>query len=85
MTGHELLAATVAIAAVVWTVRAYFWPFTQCRACRGRKTNPGSTRKRYGMCRRCGGTGSRQVLGSKAVHRTVRSLRAAASTRRERR
>jgi hypothetical protein len=57
-----------------WAVRAYFWPFAACRRCKGAKTNTGSTRKRYGLCKRCGGTGSRQVLGSKQVHRAVRSL-----------
>jgi hypothetical protein len=75
MTGHELLAAGVVIAAAVWAVRAYFWPFAPCRACGGRKTNPGSTRKRFGLCKKCAGTGSRQVLGSKTVHRTVQALR----------
>jgi hypothetical protein len=61
-------------AAAVWTVRAYFWPFTRCWRCKGAKTNPGSSKKRFGTCKRCGGTGMRQVLGSKAVHRAVRSL-----------
>jgi hypothetical protein len=61
-------------AAAVWTVRAYFWPFARCRRCKGGKTNRGSTRKRFGTCPRCGGTGMRQVIGSRAVHRAVRSL-----------
>jgi DnaJ-class molecular chaperone len=61
-------------AAAAWTVRAYFWPFAPCRKCKGARTNRGSSRKRFGTCPRCGGTGTRQVLGSKAVHRAVRSL-----------
>jgi hypothetical protein len=66
------LLITAALAA--WTVRAYFWPFAACRRCKGTKTSRGSTRKRFGTCGRCGGTGTRQVLGSKSVHRAVRSL-----------
>lgn len=62
------------ITVIVWTIRAYFWPFAPCRKCKGAKTNRGSTKKRFGTCSRCGGTGTRQVLGSKAVHRAVRSL-----------
>lgn len=61
------------LAAAFWLVRAYFWPHTQCWRCKGKKTNPGSTRKRYGLCKTCGGSGSRQVLGSKTVHRAVRN------------
>jgi len=41
------------------------------------------TRRRYGLCKKCGGTGSRQVLGSKTVHRTVRALRTAARNRKD--
>jgi hypothetical protein len=83
MTGQELLVTLAALAAIRWAVRAWFWPFAPCRACEGRKTNPGSTRKRYGMCKRCGGTGQRQVLGSKSVHKAASSLRSAARRRRE--
>jgi hypothetical protein len=61
-------------AAAVWTVRCYFWPFAPCRKCKGAKTNPGSSKKRFGACKRCGGTGTRRVLGSRQVHRAVRSL-----------
>jgi len=61
-------------AAAGWTVKSYFWPMAPCRRCRGRKTNRGSTRKRFGPCGKCGGTGSRFVLGSRAVHRAVRAL-----------
>lgn len=68
------LALLVPAVIVIWAVRAYFWPFTQCRRCHGRKVSKGSTRKRYGLCKACGGTGARQVLGSRAVHRAVRAL-----------
>jgi hypothetical protein len=58
---------------VAWAVCAYFWPFAPCWSCSGRKTNRGSTKRRFGKCRMCQGQGSRQVLGSKAVNRMVRS------------
>jgi hypothetical protein len=64
----------ILIALAAWAVRAYFWPFGPCRRCKGAKTNPGSSKKRFGVCKRCGGTGHRQVLGSKQLHRAVRSL-----------
>ena len=59
---------------VIWAGRAYLVPFAACRRSRGKKVNRFSGKKRYGPCGRCGGTGSRQVLGSKAAHRAVRSL-----------
>ena len=64
----------ILIAVAGWTVRAYFWPFARCRRCKGAKTNRGSSKKRFGTCSRCGGTGTRQVLGSKTVHRAIRAL-----------
>ena len=69
-----MLILALAVLAAGWIVRAYWLPFAPCRRCKGRKTNRGSTRKRFGNCRRCGGTGHRQVLGSKTVHRAMRSF-----------
>jgi hypothetical protein len=74
MNGTELLLTAGTITAARWAWHCWFHPFTQCRSCRGSKVNGGSTRRRYGMCRRCGGSGQRQVLGSRQVHRAVRSL-----------
>ena len=59
---------------VAWLVSAYLWPFAPCMACGGARRNPGSSRKRFGRCKMCGGAGERQVLGSKTVHKAVRSL-----------
>ncbi len=64
----------IAAAVVVWIIRAYLVPFAPCRRCQGRKVNRFSGKRRYGLCGSCGGTGSRQVLGSKAVHKAVRSI-----------
>jgi hypothetical protein len=62
------------VAVAMWTVRAYFWPMAPCRACKGTKTNKGSTRKRFGKCRKCEGTGARWVVGSRQVHKAVRAV-----------
>lgn len=45
------------------------FPWGPCRRCQGRKTNKGSNRKRWGMCKTCGGTGQHQRFGATAVHR----------------
>ena len=67
-----LLAALLPVA---WVVCAYLWPFGPCWRCKGGKTTKGSTKRRYGLCKSCGGTGGRQVIGSRTVHRAVRSVR----------
>jgi hypothetical protein len=59
---------------VIWTARAYLVPFAPCRRCQGKKVNRFSGKRRFGPCKSCGGTGSRQVLGSRQVHKAVRSL-----------
>jgi len=61
--------------AACWVVSLYLWPFGPCAKCSGSGRNAGSNRKRFGECKRCGGSGRRQRLGSKAVHRTVLSVR----------
>jgi len=52
----------------------YLWPFAPCWKCEGSGRNPGSKRKRYGQCRRCGGAGRRIRLGARTVHRGRVSL-----------
>jgi DnaJ-class molecular chaperone len=58
---------------LIWVVRARFWPYTQCRRCEGRKVNAGSNGKRYGLCSKCHGSGSRIVLGARTVRRLLRA------------
>lgn len=57
------------IAVVIRCAYLLKFPWGPCRRCQGRKTNKGSNRKRWGMCKTCGGTGQHQRLGAKAVHR----------------
>ena len=67
------LFLVILVAAAVWVVRAYFWPMAPCRRYKGSKTNKGSNKKRFGKCRKCKGSGTRQVIGSRTLHRAVRS------------
>lgn len=66
------VAVVVAIGAAVWFLRLWLWPFGRCRWCRGSKTNPGSTKRRYGKCPRCKGSGQRVRFGARLVHRAMR-------------
>ena len=75
MTPHEALAAIIAAAATWWLWHAYFHPFRPCPRCKGKGTNRGSTRRRFGNCTRCGGSKHVQRLGSKTVHRAVLGIR----------
>ena len=50
----------------------YYHPFGSCRACKGKGTNRGSTKKRLGRCSRCGGTRLTQRMGSRALHKVIR-------------
>lgn len=56
-------------AAAGYAVSLYVWPWRTCPRCRGTRVNPGSTRRRYGMCKRCAGTGRTRRSGATAVHR----------------
>jgi hypothetical protein len=66
-----ILIAFAALAA--WLVSLYVHPFTTCGRCRGRRVNRGSTRKRFGTCKGCAGTGRKQRFGSRTLHHWVRS------------
>ena len=46
------------------------YPFGPCRRCLNHPgTNKGSNRKRWGMCRKCGGTKQVRRFGATFVHR----------------
>jgi len=57
----------------VWVASLYLWPFAPCWKCGGSGRNPGS-KKVYGQCRRCTGTGRRIRLGARMVHQGRVSL-----------
>jgi DnaJ-class molecular chaperone len=57
------------IAAVCYRISLKFWPWTYCRRCEGGGRNAGSTRKRFGTCRACGGSGRKKRLGARMIER----------------
>jgi DnaJ-class molecular chaperone len=75
MTPHELLAAGATATATWWLWHAYWHPFKPCPRCQGKGINRGSTRRRFGNCKRCRGSKHVRRIGSKTVHRAVLSIR----------
>jgi hypothetical protein len=67
--GDLVVVALVLIAA--WVVSLLLWPFARCGRCEGSGTSPGSSGKRWGDCRRCGGSGKRLRLGARLVRRDL--------------
>jgi hypothetical protein len=63
------LFLVVLVLLVALVISRWRWPLRPCPRCRGRGTNPGSTGKRYGRCRRCKGTKQVKRFGATAVHR----------------
>lgn len=60
---------------LAWLVSLYVHPFTSCGRCNGSGLNRGSNGKRYGMCKRCGGSRRKQRVGSRTLHRWIRSAK----------
>jgi DnaJ-class molecular chaperone len=58
---------TVAGTGWYWSLRLY--PYRPCGSCRGSGRNPGSTSRRFGGCRDCGGSGRKLRFGAAAVER----------------
>lgn len=70
--GVLIIIAGLAVAAVIYRISLRLWPFTRCGKCQGRGTNAGSNRKRFGQCRKCGGSGSKERLGTRLLLRRER-------------
>lgn len=62
-----LLAASIGYG--IW---AYTHPYRPCPWCKGKGSNRGSTRRRSGRCRRCGGSKQVKSIGSRMLHRAIR-------------
>jgi hypothetical protein len=62
-------------AAAAYAGSLYLWPFRPCGRCSGTGRSKGSSRKRYGLCPRCHGSGRRRRLGARTVHRGALSIR----------
>ena len=70
--GELILLGLAAIA--VYAGSLYLWPYRPCGRCKGTGRNSGSTSKRFGECRRCGGSGRLRRIGAKTIHRGAVSL-----------
>jgi len=67
-----MLILLIAGGVIAYAVSLYWWPMRPCRRCGGTGTNRGSNRRRFGQCKKCGGSRSVQRIGSREVHRAVR-------------
>ncbi len=77
---HVLLLA--AISGAGWVLSLWLHPFRPCPRCTphadrrgGAGRNRGSSRKRFGACTRCGGTGRVRRIGAKAIHAAIHAAR----------
>ena len=75
----------VLILLVAWAGSLYLWPFRPCLRCGGTGLNRGSSSKRFGLCKVCGGSRRRQRFGSRTLHRWARSARMEIARGREKR
>lgn len=70
-----IVLALIALGAfAAWCVSLLIHPWTTCGRCKGERVNRGSKRKRFGMCKRCAGTGRRRRFGATTVHRVLWSV-----------
>jgi len=61
-------------AAALYLLSLYAWPLRPCPRCRGTRVNRGSIGRRFGLCKRCGGTGHTRRNGATTVHRLYWSV-----------
>jgi hypothetical protein len=59
-----------------WLLSLLVHPFGKCWLCRGRRVRVARGRRKARRCRACRGTGRRQRLGSRTVHRIRRQVAA---------
>jgi hypothetical protein len=71
--GDVLLILIGLGALAAWAISLYVHPFTRCGRCSGTGVNKGSSGKRFGLCKACGGSRRKQRFGSKTLHRWVQS------------
>lgn len=62
MDSHVALVIAIVTVALISRWR---WPFARCWSCRGTGRNGGSDGRRWGICRRCDGTGKRVRVGAR--------------------
>ena len=76
---YLIVAAGALLAAAGWYVSLLLWPIGPCWRCTsdrrsaargGKGRNRGSNSRRWGRCRKCGGTGTRIRFGARAAARS---------------
>lgn len=87
--GHLMLLALAA--AALWLVSLVVHPMRPCPRCAqhaaargGSGRNTGSSKRRFGACGRCGGTGTARRIGAKTVHKVILRASKARRERKER-
>ncbi|MEV5707267.1 hypothetical protein [Actinoallomurus sp. NPDC052274] len=53
----------ICVPLIGYRISLWLWPYTPCRSCGGDGQNPGSNRRRWGLCPTCGGSGKQERLG----------------------
>lgn len=72
MNTSDVLAVIVVLAGGwgLYLLRCWTHPFGPCRSCKGRRgRKAGSTRRSWGRCRACGGSGERLRWGARLTGR----------------
>lgn len=64
VSGAEVVVLAAAVAVAAWWVDVQRHPVRRCPSCNGSKRNSGNA-KRWGTCRRCGGTGEVRRFGAR--------------------
>jgi DnaJ-class molecular chaperone len=59
-----LIVIIIVVAFAWWVSPARRHPVRRCPSCHGSKKNAGSNDERWGLCRRCKGTGEVRRFGS---------------------
>lgn len=63
------LVIAAVLAAVGYRVSLWLWPYTRCSRCEGTGRKGGSNAKRWGPCKKCGGSGRQERLGVRLFSR----------------
>jgi hypothetical protein len=71
----KLWALIAVITAIWWVASRWWWPYKPCPKCKGTGRNRGSSKKRHGDCKKCGGSHRVRRIGARAVHQAITSIR----------
>ncbi|SNY58212.1 hypothetical protein [Paractinoplanes atraurantiacus] len=63
-----LLCLALVIATVCYSIGCWFWPFGDCRRCKGTGKRRSPIGRAFGLCRRCDGEGRRLRVGRRVIN-----------------